>query len=70
MLRCSAPAGETVNLPEGADVAITIHRIPSRADVEASRRSAGSWKGKVDAEALIRNIYTDRLIATRPTPEL
>jgi hypothetical protein len=38
--------------------------------VEAFRSAAGSWRGKVDAETLIRNIYTDRLISTRPKPEL
>jgi len=61
---------EKISLPEGSEVAVTIHRIPSFADVEASRRVAGSWKGKVDAERLIRNIYTDRLIMTRPEPKL
>ncbi len=61
---------EKIDLPEGSEVALTIHRIPSAADVEASRRTAGSWKEKVDAETLIRNIYADRLISTRPEPEL
>ena len=38
--------------------------------IKAFRRAAGSWRGKVDAEELIRNIYADRLISTRPKPEL
>lgn len=61
---------EKISLPEGSEVAVTVHRIPAPADVEASRRTAGSWKGKVDAERLIRNIYADRLVMTRPEPKL
>ena len=61
---------ERISLPEGSEAAVTVHRIPSSADLEASRRSAGSWEGKVDAEALSRNIYADRLIMTRPEPKL
>lgn len=34
------------------------------------KRSAGSWKGLVDGEELIRNIYADRLVSTRPEVKL
>jgi predicted DNA-binding antitoxin AbrB/MazE fold protein len=61
---------ERVDLPEGKEVTITILDIPSGRDFEAFRRSAGGWKGTIDAEALIRNIYADRLISTRPEPRL
>lgn len=61
---------EKIDLLEGSEVTVTVHGIPSPLDVEASRRAAGSWKGKVDAETLIRNIYADRLIMTRPEPKL
>jgi len=61
---------EEVTLPEGAEVTVTIDREPSAEDLAAFRRAAGSWRGKVDAETLIRNIYADRLISTRPRPEL
>ena len=61
---------ENVELPEGAEVTVTIDKEPSAEDVEAFRRAAGSWRGKVDGETLIRNIYADRLISTRPKPEL
>lgn len=61
---------EKVDLPEGKVVTVTILDVPSEKDVEAFRRSAGGWKGSVDAEALIRNIYADRLISTRPEPRL
>jgi hypothetical protein len=39
-------------------------------DNEAFRLSAGGWKGHVDAEALIRQIYEDRLIQSRPARRL
>jgi predicted DNA-binding antitoxin AbrB/MazE fold protein len=59
---------EKLNLPEGREVMIMILDGPTERDVEASRRAAGGWKGLVDAEALIRNIYADRLISSRPEP--
>ena len=61
---------EKIALPEGKEVTITISGIPSAADVEAFRLSAGSWKGSVDAENLIRNIYSDRLVPRRSKPRL
>lgn len=61
---------EKIDLPEGKEVVVTILEVPSEEDVEAFRRSAGGWKGTIDAEALIRNIYADRLISTRPEPRL
>lgn len=61
---------EKIDLPEGTEVIVVVHRTPSNFDVEASRRTAGSWKDKVDADELIRNIYAARLIATRPEPRL
>jgi hypothetical protein len=44
---------------------VTILRIAENPDLEAFRRSAGKWKGTVDAEALIRNIYADRLVGRK-----
>lgn len=61
---------ERIDLPEGKEVTITIIDVPFGRDFEAFRRSAGGWKGTIDAEALIRNIYADRLISTRPEPRL
>ncbi|PIP70456.1 MAG: hypothetical protein COW90_05285 [Nitrospirae bacterium CG22_combo_CG10-13_8_21_14_all_44_11] len=34
------------------------------------KKTAGGWKGLVDAEKLKRGIYSDRLIATRPRVKL
>lgn len=61
---------DDIDLPEGTEVTVTILPAPSSEDREAFRRAAGGWKGTVDAAALIKNIYADRLLATRPVPRL
>ncbi len=61
---------EKVDLPEGQEMMITILDVPTERDFEAFRRAAGGWKGTIDAEVLIRNIYADRLVSTRPEPRL
>jgi predicted DNA-binding antitoxin AbrB/MazE fold protein len=61
---------EKVDLPEGQEIMITILDVPAERDFEAFRRAAGGWKGTIDAEALIRNIYADRLVSIRPEPRL
>ena len=62
---------ETVNIPEDTEVSVTIIDTRRNDDADAFRRSAGSWKGTVDAEALIENIYTDRARPSdRPVPRL
>ena len=61
---------EKLDLPEGKELLVTILDVPAERDFEAFRRAAGGWKGTIDAEALIRNIYADRLVSTRPEPRL
>lgn len=61
---------EQMDLPEGQEVMVTILTLPTASDREAFQRSAGQWKGTLDAEMLIRNIYADRLVSTRPVPAL
>ena len=61
---------EKIDLPEGKEVLITIVAASPTPDLEAFRRSAGGWRGTVDADALIRNIYADRWIFTRAEPRL
>ncbi len=60
---------EKTDLPEGKEVLVTVIGVSEGPDDEAFLRSAGSWKGLVDAEALIRSIYADRLIDTREEPK-
>jgi len=61
---------EKTDLPEGNEVIVTVIGVSQGPDDDAFLRSAGSWKGLVDAERLIRDIYEDRLISTRPEPKL
>ena len=61
---------EKLDLPEGKEVFVRVIAVPARHSGEGLRRSFGSWKGTIDAEKLIRDIYEDRLISTRPEPKL
>jgi hypothetical protein len=54
---------------DGDEVLVSISK-PEAKDIDALRRAAGAWKGMIDADALIANIYADRLIATRPSPRV
>jgi len=56
---------EKIDLPEGKEVLVSILGVPVSRDFDAFRRSAGGWKGLVDAETLIRRIYKNRLGSTR-----
>ncbi|MGH7334795.1 MAG: antitoxin family protein [Candidatus Rokuibacteriota bacterium] len=59
-----------IELPEGKEVTVTIIDFPSERNPEAFDRSFGSWKGTLDAEALIRGIRESRRVSTRPEPRL
>lgn len=61
---------EHTELKEGEVLTITIIRLPAAEKASGLERSAGGWKGLVDAEELKRNIFADRLIFTRPGPRL
>lgn len=61
---------EAIDIPDGTEVTVTIVDVPSAEDFEAFRLAAGSWKGTLDADELLRNIYADRRIATRSEPRL
>ena len=61
---------DRITLHEGAEVVVTISEHVEAADIDALRRAAGAWKGMVDADVLIANIYADRLIVTRPSPRV
>jgi hypothetical protein len=59
---------ERIPLNDGDEVVVTISEPVPRKDLEALRGVAGAWKGLIDADELIANIYADRLISTRPSP--
>jgi predicted DNA-binding antitoxin AbrB/MazE fold protein len=61
---------DRIELPEGEEVTVTIVDLPSARDLTAFARARGRWRGTVDADALIRNIYESRLVSTRPEPRL
>jgi len=56
-------------LNEGDEVLITVSTPVESEAPDPLVASAGGWKGLVDAEALKRHMYADRLVATRsPVP--
>ncbi len=61
---------DKIDLPEGTEVSVTILETPIPKSADGLRRSAGGWKGLVDAEKLIENIYAARLISNRHVPRL
>jgi predicted DNA-binding antitoxin AbrB/MazE fold protein len=63
---------EELDMEEGKELIITIAEVPPESDrsLEALRKSFGGWNGLIDAEALKKNIYEDRLINTRNIPKL
>jgi predicted DNA-binding antitoxin AbrB/MazE fold protein len=61
---------EALDLPEGEEVLVTIFRAPSAGKAASFHRAAGGWKGTLNAAALIRGIYRDRLVPSRPPPRL
>jgi predicted DNA-binding antitoxin AbrB/MazE fold protein len=56
---------EHVDIREGEVLTITIMRLPTKGEAGGLERSAGGWKGLIDAEELKRNTYADRFISTR-----
>ena len=61
---------EKTDLPEGKELIVTVVAVAEDSDDEAFLRSKGGWKGLIDAEKVIRDIYEDRLISTRPEAKL
>jgi len=61
---------EKVEIREGEEITISIlEASPKPVKIsfsEALKKTAGGWKGLIDCDKLIRNIYNDRHITTRP----
>ena len=60
---------EKVDIEEGKEITVSILEIPLRPK-NGLKKSAGAWKGTIDAEKLIENIYADRLLETREEPKI
>jgi predicted DNA-binding antitoxin AbrB/MazE fold protein len=65
---------EKLDIDDGKEIMISIVEVPNEDEektfINGINASFGGWKDKVDCEELIKNIYNDRLISTRPKPEL
>jgi predicted DNA-binding antitoxin AbrB/MazE fold protein len=61
---------EQVDIADGKEITIIIMDIPSTRKKNAFEKSAGAWKGTIDAKKLIENIYDDRLVHSRVEPRL
>jgi predicted DNA-binding antitoxin AbrB/MazE fold protein len=55
---------EEMELPDGAEIAITIAEH-KRNIHDGLDKSFGGWKGLIDAEKFLKDIYADRDVSTR-----
>lgn len=58
---------EKLEIEEDKEVLITIKELPSE---DRFVKAAGGWKGTIDCEKLIEDIYKDRLLKTRSEVKL
>jgi predicted DNA-binding antitoxin AbrB/MazE fold protein len=61
---------EKIDIGEGKEITVTILEVPFKTGDKSFEKSAGSWKGTIDAEKLIEDIYANRLVQTRKEPKL
>jgi len=61
---------EKIDVEEGKEITVKILEIPLRLKRDGLKKSAGAWKGTIDAEKLIENIYANRLLETREEPKI
>jgi hypothetical protein len=61
---------DRVALGDGEEVVVSISEPLEAKNLDALRRAAGGWKGMLDPDALIANIYADRLGFCRPWPNV
>jgi predicted DNA-binding antitoxin AbrB/MazE fold protein len=60
---------EELDLVDGTEITITVSE-PSDTSEDGLDRSFGGWKGLIDVEEFLRNVYADRDISTRPEVKL
>ena len=64
---------EELELQDGEEIAVIVtesHCSGKGENVGSLEESCGTWKGLVDTGELKKEIYQDRLITTRPRPDL
>ncbi len=58
---------ENVELEEGEEIFITVRKAPSPAEArDAFQQAAGAWKGTLDFDAYLKDLYASR---RRQNPE-
>lgn len=50
---------EKIDLAEGAEITITVSELPD-VSKDGLNRSFGGWKGLIDAEEFLKNVYASR----------
>lgn len=60
------PLGK-LKIKEGEEILITVRDFGPK---DRFLKAAGGWKETVNCEKLIRDIYRDRLLRTRPEPKI
>ena len=62
---------EPLDLEEGKEVTVSIEEGGSPEEsLHALQAATGAWKGTHDPDELLRNIYSDRLVSSRPEPKI
>ena len=61
---------EPLDLEEGKEVMVSIADAQSPDRAIRALRATGAWKGTHDPEELLRSIYSDRLVDSRPEPKI
>lgn len=62
---------EPLDLEEGKEVTVSIEEAGSpEKSLRALQVVAGAWKGTHDPDELLRKIYSDRLVSSRPEPKI
>lgn len=60
---------EKIDIEDGAEITITVSE-PAAACSEGIKKSFGGWKGLIDADQFLKDIYESRKISTRPEVKL
>ncbi len=65
---------EKVEFSEGEEFSVIIPAMSKKSKKkcfrDALKDTSGGWAGLIDCEELIKNIYADRLVDTRPEVKL
>lgn len=62
---------ERIDIPDGKELTIDISdESKKKVFSDVLRETAGAWKNSIDCKELLKNIYADRHISTRPEVKL